>query len=89
MGTSVGNDPATPYIPTTIPSTFGGGPSESRIPCGLSGVPFEWKFIGGQLPMELLGGFVGFAQDVTTLALRPAIGWAVREFAPRRAQARD
>ncbi|HLM72409.1 MAG TPA: hypothetical protein VK459_06955 [Polyangiaceae bacterium] len=29
--------------------------------------------------MELLGGFVGVAQDADTLALRPAIGWAVRD----------
>jgi len=29
--------------------------------------------------MELLGGFVGISQDRTTLGLRPAIGWAVRE----------
>jgi hypothetical protein len=29
--------------------------------------------------MEFLGGFVGVAQDPATLALRPEIGWAVRE----------
>lgn len=29
--------------------------------------------------MEFLGGFVGVAQDSTTLTLRPEIGWVVRE----------
>jgi hypothetical protein len=62
---------------------FGGGPELSHIPGGLSRVPFLWK-IGSEpvqvtFPMELLGGFVGIAQDPGTLALRPAIGWAVRD----------
>jgi len=29
--------------------------------------------------MEFLGGFVGVSQDEASLALRPEIGWAVRE----------
>ena len=29
--------------------------------------------------MELLAGFVAFTQDTSTLAVRPKIGWAVRE----------
>jgi Domain of unknown function (DUF4419) len=48
-------------------------------PSGLSRVPFKWvREDGTKRPMELLGGFVGVAQDQATLALRPAIGWAVR-----------
>jgi hypothetical protein len=29
--------------------------------------------------MEFLGGFVGVSQEQATWALRPEIGWAVRE----------
>jgi hypothetical protein len=29
--------------------------------------------------MEFLGGVVGVAEDQETLALRPEVGWAVRE----------
>lgn len=56
-----------------------GGPKESEIPVGLSIAPFKWSYLGSIFPMELLGGFVGVAQDADTLALRPAIGWAVRD----------
>jgi hypothetical protein len=31
--------------------------------------------------MEFLGGFVGIGQDEATLAVRPAVGWAVRDAA--------
>jgi len=56
-----------------------------QLPTGMSSVPFRWKLFdpaGNPLEtrsMELLGGFVGVAQDRKTLALRPEIGWAVRE----------
>ena len=58
---------------------FGGGPKHSSIPVGISLAPFEWRGLDQSFPMELLGGFVGVAQDAETLALRPVIGWAVRE----------
>jgi hypothetical protein len=29
--------------------------------------------------MEFLGGFVGVSQDKDTLAVKPEIGWAIRE----------
>jgi len=58
---------------------FGGGPKHSSIPVGLSLAPFEWHHLEQSFSMELLGGFVGVAQDAETLALRPVIGWAVRD----------
>ena len=30
--------------------------------------------------MEAVGGLTGIAQDAETLALRPQVGWAVRDF---------
>jgi len=55
------------------------GPTIERFPGGLSKAPFRWKYYFKTIEMEFLGGFVGVAQDPQTLALRPEIGWAVRE----------
>jgi len=54
-------------------------PQPREFPTGLSCVPFIWQYLRDEIAMELLGGFVGISQDRTTLGLRPAIGWAVRE----------
>jgi hypothetical protein len=50
-------------------------------PSGLSQVPFTWRdlIIGRERLMEAVGGLVGVSQDAQTLALRPEVGWAVRE----------
>jgi hypothetical protein len=58
-----------------------GGPSPGDFPGGLARAPFVWEYPGNTFDMELLGGFVGVAQDPATLALRPEVGWAVREVA--------
>jgi hypothetical protein len=55
------------------------GPTMERFPGGLSKAPFRWQYLDETYDMEFLGGFVGVAQDEETLALRPEIGWAVRE----------
>jgi hypothetical protein len=58
-----------------------GGPSPGDFPGGLARAPFVWEYLGAPFDMELLGGFVGVAQDSATLALRPEVGWAIREVA--------
>lgn len=52
-------------------------------PPGLSRVPFTWRDLltGRERLMEAIGGLVGVTQDQETLALRPAVGWAIREAA--------
>ncbi len=55
------------------------GFSVGSFPGGLSKAPFRWDYLDRSFDMEFLGGFVGVAQDGETLALRPEIGWAVRE----------
>ena len=57
----------------------GDGPSLSAIPSGLSKAPFRWEYLDRSFDMEFLGGFVGVSQDRETLAVKPEIGWAVRE----------
>lgn len=54
-------------------------PANDDYPSGLAKVPFTWYYHGTKLPYEFLGGFTCLSQDPETLALRPAIGWAVRE----------
>lgn len=56
-----------------------GGPSPGDFPGGLARAPFVWEHLGTSFDMELLGGFVGVTQAPATLALRPEVGWAIRE----------
>ena len=70
------------YVTTwdkTYHSMVGSGPNANQFPSGLAIAPFLWKYLGSNIPMELIGGFVGVSQDAGTLAVRAAIGWAVRE----------
>lgn len=48
-------------------------------PSGLSSVPFVWHYFATDYEMQFLGGFVGMSQDPSTLAVRPALGWAVAD----------
>jgi hypothetical protein len=50
-----------------------------RFPCKPSKAPFLWSSKGANYNMEFIGGLIGVAQDPATLALRPEIGWVVRE----------
>jgi hypothetical protein len=58
---------------------LGWGPRISDLPLGISKVPFCWQFRKQSFDMQFLGGFVGVSQDKDTLAVKPKIGWAVRE----------
>jgi len=59
----------------------GDGMTSYSAPLGLSRVPFLWKHLitNEERDMEAIGGVVGVTQDKQTLALRPKVGWAVRE----------
>jgi hypothetical protein len=59
----------------------GEGFTTRDAPPGLSRVPFTWRNArtGRVRPMEAIGGLLGISQDPQTLALRPKVGWAVRE----------
>ena len=55
------------------------GPREPEFPSGLCEVPLGWQYRGETIELDVAGGFVGVSQDQETLAVRPAIGWAVCE----------
>jgi hypothetical protein len=46
---------------------------------GISQADFVWSYPGADFKMEFVAGFIGVMQDKTTLALRPEIGWAVKD----------
>lgn len=72
-----------PFMETwdTVPDEHVCGPTVTQFPWGLSRAPFLWHYVFVDVPMEFLGGFVGMSQNPDTLAVRPAIGWAVRKTA--------
>jgi hypothetical protein len=55
--------------------------STNLLPGAVSQVPFRcrWQGEAEDAAMEFLGGFVAVTQDAATLALRPKLGWAVRQ----------
>lgn len=71
------HDEAPPSLPRRRLS--GTGPTFAELPSGLSRAPFRWQYLWRSYRMEFLAGFVGVSQDAESLALRPEIGWAVRE----------
>jgi hypothetical protein len=58
---------------------WGGGIETSAIPGGLSSVPFIWDYYNTKYEMSLMAGFSGVTQNQETLAIRPKIGWVVRD----------
>jgi hypothetical protein len=52
------------------------------LPRGLSRVPFTLTERASKRAMEFLAGSIAVTQDGATRALRPTLGWAVREAAP-------
>lgn len=55
------------------------GVSVADFPSALSRAPLHWECLGQNFSMELLAGLMGSSQDPDTLAIRPEIGWAVRD----------
>ncbi len=60
------------------PQMFSGMTTES-FPPSLSKVPLTWLYLGQVFEMEMLAGFACYSQDKETRAVRPKIGWAVRD----------
>jgi hypothetical protein len=55
------------------------GLRSDKVASTLSIVPFIWDYGNKIILMEFIAGFVGAAQNSETFALRPEIGWAVRD----------
>jgi hypothetical protein len=66
-------------LPAEASMAADNNPEATAFPAGLARAPFLWNYLGHSYEMEFLGGFMGVWQDVTSLGLRPEIGWAIRE----------
>ena len=64
---------------------FPNGLEINEFTTGISKTEFIWNDLvrNEKYDMELLAGFIGIRQDKATKALRPEIGWAVREVKPK------
>ncbi|MFN7730397.1 MAG: DUF4419 domain-containing protein [Pirellula sp.] len=59
-----------------------GGPILEEFPTAPGSAPFQWNHLGTTYNMEFVGGLLGVSQCEQTFAVRPEIGWAVREVKP-------
>ncbi|MEO8397551.1 MAG: hypothetical protein ABI700_31425, partial [Chloroflexota bacterium] len=64
-----------PFLNGSEGSFFTSSDAES----GLASVPYRWESWAGIHYMRFVAGFIGIAQNRTTKALRPEIGWAIYE----------
>ena len=71
---------------TTQSDLIMAGLKTDDMPSGLSMAPFNWQYLDKRFEMEFLGGFTGVLQSPGSLRLKPEIGWAIREAAPRDGQ---
>jgi hypothetical protein len=58
------------------------GPERKDFPNTPSVAPFQWKLVDSAFAMEFIGGLLGVAQCNSTLAVRPEIGWVIRDTKP-------
>jgi len=49
------------------------------LPSSVSAVPYTWEYHDEKFAYEFVAGVTAVTQDATTKAIRPRIGWAVRE----------
>ena len=57
---------------------FGKMPAYDSIPIGLTETPFIWEYVGTEIPMQFVSGFIGTEQTADGY-LKPQIGWAIAE----------
>ena len=57
----------------------GHGITTESLPGSLCRAPFVWQYLDRHYEMEFVAGFIGFTQNTENLAVRPKIGWGVRE----------
>jgi hypothetical protein len=57
------------------------GITDSSLPSSASQVPFVWEYLKKEYDYAFLAGVVTIEQDKDSRAVRPRIGWAVREAA--------
>lgn len=57
----------------------GDGITTDSLPGSLCIAPFNWQYFARYYEMDFIAGFIGYTQNSQDFAVRPKIGWAVRE----------
>jgi hypothetical protein len=55
------------------------GITDSQLPSSASQVPFVWEYLGKPFDYQFLAGVLTIEQNKESRAIRPRIGWAVRQ----------
>ena len=55
------------------------GITDSQLPSSASQVPFVWNYLGNNFDYQFVAGVLTVEQDSSSRAVRPRIGWAVRQ----------
>jgi len=55
------------------------GVTDSQLPASASQVPFVWEYLETKFNYQFIAGVLTVAQDKEKRAIRPRIGWAVRQ----------
>jgi hypothetical protein len=55
------------------------GITDDQLPSSASQVPFVWKYYDNNYDYQFVAGLLTVEQDKTGHAIRPRVGWAVRE----------
>jgi hypothetical protein len=53
------------------------GPDCADFPNGLSEAPVLWDYLGEEIKLKFVSGFVGATQDPETLTISPHVGWFI------------
>lgn len=53
--------------------------SDDDYPSSLAKAPFVWKYYDELFDYEFIAGLTGVEQDLLTMAVKPVVGWAVRQ----------
>jgi hypothetical protein len=53
------------------------GPDCEDFPSGRSEAPVVWEYLGTEIDLKFVSGFVGATQDPETLAISPHVGWFI------------
>ncbi len=67
-----------PYTASGHRNRYGCFTTKSFTP-GIVSTPFMWDYLDENYPMYFYAGFMAVTQDLSTLAVRPEIGWAVAD----------
>merc|ERR1712062_880374 len=77
MGSTVKNNYCVPYSVEQHNRRGARGGDVNQYPSGLSKAPVIWNYLGKELELQFIAGFIGYQQDPKTLEICPNLGWCI------------